>query len=244
MSVSSLFPEGGQRPLSLGVLGSGGGSNLRALLNAAEEDPSFSVEAILSDRPCGCQEIAKERGIPHRTATAPTDEAMLDALSLLEERSGLPFDLLFLAGYMRLVKSPLLEAFPNRILNVHPADLAPPRRYVGLGAVRAALEAEEKRTRSSIIVVDESIDGGPLLVSGPWVEYREGFPLTREQIQAHQARQKELSDWPAAVTAVQLVASGKVGIDQRRQLYVGGRPLGNEGWVIKQEQEKCVVFSD
>jgi len=203
--------EKGRPPLQVAVFGSGSGSNLEALLRA---EGSYKVALVFTDRECRCRQIARTRGIPlisfffknFKGGREAYDREVLRLLRGESQRLGLAVDLVFLAGYMRLVTAPLLNAFPGRVLTVHPADLRNGRKYVGTDAVRQALEAGEGRTRSTVILVDEGMDTGPILTEGPWVEYSEGYPLTEEKVRRHQEKQKKESDWPAAIEAVKKIA--------------------------------------
>lgn len=214
------------------VFASGSGSNFRALVNAerSRSDPSFRVRALFCDRKCGAMRVAKGFGIPvlyrsmirfleERSTGSDDAVARIDfdrvVVGLLEElgnRHSAAVDLIVLAGYMRIVHEPLLNAFPCRILNVHPADLravdeAGCRRYVGADPVYDALVAGERRTRSTVIAVDAGVDTGTIIEEGPWVDYRGAHPVTKEAAVAHQCRQKEESDWPALIRAVDAVTN-------------------------------------
>lgn len=249
------------------AFGSGAGSNLKALIAAQQGSNSYQIRAVLSDRPCPCLEIAKEHGIPQalndfktffreRGATdyrnsqlrAAFDHETVRLLRDLEKREQFTIDLIVLAGYMRLVYPPLLRAFPNRVLNVHPADLQRclpdgSRKYVGLDAVYQALADGNVETRSTVILVNEEVDGGELIVSGPWVPYIEGEPITRDRARCHQEKQKRLSDWPALVTAVQCIGSGELGRDSRGRLTLNDQVLGPAAVDMEREIKPCVVLS-
>lgn len=194
--------------MNLVVFGSGSGTTLQALLQAK----IVNVAAAVTDRQCRFQEIAHRASIPviyHPFCSQHIREA--HDLAIVERLKELrvPIDLILLAGYMRLVSSVLLAHYPRRVINVHPADLTKTypdgrRRYVGANAVFEALLHGETQTRSSVIVVDEGIDTGPILVQGPWVSYTEGMPITKERALRHQEKQKALSDWPACIEAIRI----------------------------------------
>ena len=99
--------------------------------------------------------------------TPPRDDAETARLLL-----GRRIDLVLLLGYLRILQQPMLEAFPDRILNVHDADLTLRRRdggplYPGLHATRDAILAGERQTRSSIHVVTAEVDAGPVIAVSP-----------------------------------------------------------------------------
>ncbi len=190
-----------KRRLNVVVFGSGSGTNLEALL-AAQEKSNFQVRALVTDRKCRIQEIGEREQLP--VIYVPFKGKRLESdQEILSQLNHLPFsiDLIVLAGYMRIITPVLLRAYPQ-ILNVHPADLTKcnekgERLYVGRDAVKLALENGESRTRSTVHLVNEEVDAGAIVKLGEWVEYTGG------SIEAHQEKQKRLSDWPALVSAVQ-----------------------------------------
>lgn len=215
------------------VFGSGTGTNLEALLRDQIKPPLlYRVRAVFADRECRILEIGKRESLPviyhpfsqfmkERGSTDPHDRAVRYAydeksarlLDACAAKHGFSIQCVVLAGYMRIVYSPLLKRYRSRILNVHPADLTRldaqgKRCYVGSDVVYKALIHGETRTRSSVISVEEGIDTGPLFVLGPWVPYEEGYPVTRERANRHQEKQKKLSDWPALTEAVRRLALG------------------------------------
>jgi len=178
----------------------------------------YRIVAAFADRQCGFLEIARGHNLPaichpyseHRGSKEEYDAEIHESL-----RSYGP-DIIFLAGYMRLIRAPLLKAYPNRILNVHPADLTliddrGNRKYVGADALADALRQGETATRSSVIIVDEGIDTGHIVALGPSVAYAGGRPLTEEALSKHREKHKRLSDWVVSVDALNLVATGNCG---------------------------------
>ena len=213
--------------MHVAVFGSGSGTILRAMLSA-QKMSGFAIKLLFTDKQCNFQQIAREENLPliEHFFTSDRDAYDREGVKLIASfMEKTPIDCLLLAGYMKILGRPWLEAFPHRILNVHPADLTHldadgKRKYVGEGAVLQALLDGQKRTRTSVILIDEKIDTGPIVVSGPWVEYEEGEPITRISARAHQERQKALSDWPACLLALQLISQGKVKIDEKGFLCV------------------------
>ncbi|WP_308797064.1 phosphoribosylglycinamide formyltransferase [Agromyces silvae] len=148
--------------LKLVVLISGGGSNLRALLEAAS-DPEYParVVAIGADRDADGLVLGEEFGIP--TFTVPftayeSREAWGEAL--IAEVRRWDAELVVLSGLMRLVPPSVVEAFSPYLLNTHPAYLP---EFPGAHGVRDALAAGVTQTGASLIVVDTSVDGGPII---------------------------------------------------------------------------------
>jgi phosphoribosylglycinamide formyltransferase-1 len=152
-------------PLRIGVLGSGKGSNLTAILRAVNEGKlNATVSIVLSDNPAaGILNIARGVGVQaealppskFRTRLEPEIEAL--AAQRLQAANT---HLVVLAGYMRMIKSPLLEAFPNRIVNIHPSLLP---AFPGLEAWRQALDAKVSQTGCTVHWVDAGMDTGDII---------------------------------------------------------------------------------
>jgi phosphoribosylglycinamide formyltransferase-1 len=148
--------------LSLVVLISGGGSNLRALLEASE-DVQFParVVAIGADRDADGFAHAEEFGIPTFSVALsnfPDRETWGDALLAEIELWG-P-DLVVLSGFMKLLPPRVVDALSPRLINTHPAYLP---EFPGAHAVRDALVAGVTDTGASVIVVDNGVDSGPIV---------------------------------------------------------------------------------
>lgn len=152
-------------PLKLGILGSGKGSNFKAILEAIEAG-QLQAEAriVLSDvEDAGILDFARQHGIraefiaPGRFRTKLEPEAEARLIELLKAAD---VDLVVLAGYMRMIKAPLLEAFPGRIINIHPSLLP---NFPGLAAWKQALEAGAAVTGCTVHYVDSGMDTGPII---------------------------------------------------------------------------------
>lgn len=148
--------------LSLVVLISGGGSNLRALLEASE-DAEFParVVAVGADRDADGFVHAEEFGIPTFSVAMsnfPDRETWGDAL-LAEIEIWAP-DLVLLSGFMKLLPPRVVDALSPWLINTHPAFLPD---FPGAHAVRDAIEAGVSETGASVIVVDNGVDSGPII---------------------------------------------------------------------------------
>lgn len=148
--------------LRLVVLISGGGSNLRALLDASE-DVEFParVVAVGADRQADGLAHAEEYGIPSFVVpftSFDTREAWGDEL-LAQLREWEP-DVVILSGLMKLLPAQVVEAYSPAIINTHPAYLP---EFPGAHGVRDALAAGVTETGASVIVVDNGVDSGPIL---------------------------------------------------------------------------------
>lgn len=154
-----------KQPLKLGVLGSGKGSNFRAIMEQIIDGRlNAETRIVLSDvENSGILSLARDYNVPGlfvrpgRFKTKLEPEIEEDVVQLLCEAD---VELVVLAGYMRVVKAPLLDAFPQRIINIHPSLLP---RYPGLEAWKQALEAGETVTGCTVHYVNAAIDAGEIL---------------------------------------------------------------------------------
>jgi len=152
-------------PLKLGILGSGKGSNFKAIAEAIDAGRlAAEVRLVVSDvEDAGILDYARARGLraeflaPGRFRTKLEPEAEARLVALLREAG---VELVVLAGYMRMIKAPMLEAFPRRIVNIHPSLLP---QFPGLAAWKQALEAGVASTGCTVHYVDGGMDTGPIL---------------------------------------------------------------------------------
>ncbi|HEV7567275.1 MAG: purN [Leifsonia sp.] len=149
--------------LSLVVLISGGGSNLRALLEASE-DAEFParVVAVGADRDAEGLAHAEEFGISSFTVPFSSYQDREDwGDALLEQILQWEPDLVILSGFMRLLPPRVIAALSPNLINTHPAYLP---EFPGAHGVRDALAAGVTQTGASLIVVDDGVDAGPIIV--------------------------------------------------------------------------------
>ncbi|HST29757.1 MAG TPA: phosphoribosylglycinamide formyltransferase [Chthoniobacterales bacterium] len=153
------------KPLGLGILGSGKGSNCRAIFESIRAGTlSARVRVVISDvLDAPILNIARQFSAPNaylppgqfRTRLEPNVEAEL--VRMLRDAD---VELVVLAGFMRVLKSTILEAFPRRIINIHPSLLP---KFPGLEAWKQALAAGETVTGCSVHYVDDKIDHGDII---------------------------------------------------------------------------------
>ena len=153
------------RLVRLGILGSGKGSNCRAILESIRGGVlAAEVRVVISDVfDAPILDIAREFSIRNaylppggfRTRLEPQAEA--DLVRILRDAE---VELVALAGFMRVLKAPMLNAFPRRLVNIHPSLLP---KFPGLEAWRQALDAGEKLTGCTVHYVDEEIDHGDVI---------------------------------------------------------------------------------
>ena len=152
--------------MNLGILGSGSGSNMQAILDAiANGTLDARIALVLSDNPGAyILERARSHGIPSGVIdcrgfrTKFPDDAQRETADRLKAAG---VELVCLAGFMRMVKRPLLETFPERIINIHPALLP---AFPGLEAWKQALDAAVSETGATVHYVDEGMDTGPVIL--------------------------------------------------------------------------------
>ena len=153
------------KKLGLGILGSGTGSNCRAILEEIRGG-KLNAEArlVVADVfDAGILDVAREFGVPNvylppgkfRTRLEPSVE--MELVRLLQEAG---VELVVLAGFMRVLKEPMLATYPRRIINIHPSLLP---KFPGIESWKQALDAGEKVTGCSVHYVDAGIDSGEII---------------------------------------------------------------------------------
>src|SRR6478735_8440695 len=150
----------------LGVLGSGSGSNMQAILDAIGDGTlDARIALVLSDNPDALiLERARRNGIETGVIdcqgfkTKFPDEVQAETARRLKAAG---VEMVCLAGFLRLVKRPLLDAFPERILNIHPSLLP---AFPGLESWKQALAAGEKEAGCTVHFVDDGMDTGPIIL--------------------------------------------------------------------------------
>ena len=195
----------------LGVLISGRGSNLQALIDAiAERRLDASIALVISNRADAAGlERARAAGIeaicvPHRAFSTRDDYDR----ALVKELRARDVGLVCLAGFMRLVGAPLIEAFPNRILNIHPSLLP---AFPGLDAQQQAIEHGVKVSGATVHLVTADLDGGPIVVQ------RTVPVMPGDTVETLAARILE-QEHRAYPEAVQIVLDGGWRVEGRRLL--------------------------
>ncbi len=151
--------------LALGILGSGKGSNCRAILEQVRSGKlGAEVRLIVSDVfEAGILNIAREFRVANAYLPPGKFRTRLEPLiemELVKMLQAAGVELVVLAGFMRVLKEPMLEAFPRRIINLHPSLLP---KYPGVEAWAQALAAGETMTGCSVHYVDAGIDSGEII---------------------------------------------------------------------------------
>lgn len=176
----------------IAILGSGEGSNARAILSAAAEGRlGAEVAAVVSDVPgAGILRVAKEFGTATLVLDPGTEKrgCLSDAAlkELLDRLRSLRIDLVACAGFMRVLREPVLSAYRGRILNLHPSLLP---RHRGLDPVARSLAAGDAETGCTVHLVDAGIDTGEILAQAR-VPVRPGDTAESLSARIHEAEHR------------------------------------------------------
>lgn len=197
--------------LSLAILGSGKGSNCQCILDAIREGSlNAKVVCVISDvRDAYILERARAAGVPAEFVDCSPFKTKLDGeaeakvVNLLRSYGA---DFVVLAGFMRIIKSGLLNAFPNRIVNIHPSLLP---AFPGLEAWKQALEYGVKVTGCTVHFVDAGTDTGPIIVQRAVPVLPDDTP---ETLHARIQEQEHI----AYPEALRLIEAGRVRVEGRR----------------------------
>lgn len=172
--------------MKIAVFASGNGSNFEAIVKSMNQgEIEGAIVLVFSDRTDAyVLERAKSLQIPVRSFSPKqfTNKVEYEK-EILKELKAKEVELLVLAGYMRLIGPTLLNAYPNRILNIHPALLP---EYPGLHGIRDAFEAGVKQTGVTVHYVDNGVDTGPILAQKR-VNIEENETLASLELKIHQA---------------------------------------------------------
>ncbi|MVM54232.1 phosphoribosylglycinamide formyltransferase [Gordonibacter urolithinfaciens] len=199
-------------PLKIGVLLSGSGTNLQAIIDEAGEGLPVDIVRVVSSRPDAFGiERAKAAGIPvtvlNRDAYADPEAADARIVAELREAGA---EYVVMAGYMRKVTPVMLDAFPDRVLNLHPALLP---SFKGAHAIADAFGAGVKVTGITVHFANEDYDKGPIVAQRA-VEVREGDTLEALEARIHEA---EHALYPEVL---RLVAEGRVSVGEDRKVHI------------------------
>jgi phosphoribosylglycinamide formyltransferase-1 len=205
------------------VLASGRGSNLQAVINAIErgEVPARIVAVISNKQDAVALERARKHGIkevfldPKPFAGRPDSREAYDRL-VLDQLRQLEVELVLLAGYMKIVTRVLVEAYANRMMNIHPSLLP---SFPGLDVQRKAIEWGCKLAGCTVHFVTEGVDDGPIILQAAVPVFDEDTPETL----AARILEQEHKIYPKAV---QLFAEQRLRVEGRRVFIEQGKPIG------------------
>ncbi|MDI6774998.1 MAG: phosphoribosylglycinamide formyltransferase [Verrucomicrobiota bacterium] len=208
----------GRPPLRVAVLGSGKGSNCQSIIEAIEAGRlNVRIVCVISDvENAFILERARRRGIPAFYLSAAPFKTKLDGaaeLRYVETLREHGAEVIALAGFMRMIKQGLLAAFPNRILNIHPALLP---AFPGMESWRQALDYGAKVAGCTVHFVDAGMDTGPIIVQRA-VPVLDGD--TAETLHARIQTEERI----AYPEALRLLSEGSLAIEGRR-VRLGNSP--------------------
>ena len=139
--------------MRLGVMCSGNGTNFENIVRTCSKDEV--VLMIHNKSKCGAAKRADKLGIPHCTIKSVDEDQIIKLFEAWR------VDLIVLAGWMRIISPKLIEAFPGKIINLHPSMLP---KYKGLNAIERALDSGDEMTGVSVHYVNEELDGGEVIL--------------------------------------------------------------------------------
>ena len=196
--------------LRVGVLVSGGGTNLQAILDAIDAGTvrNAKVEVVISNNAGAfALERAKKHGIPAE-CLSPKDFASREEFNkaLVAKIDAYKLDLIVLAGYLVKIPAAMIEAYRNKIINIHPS-LIPSFcgvGFYGLKVHEAALQRGVKITGATVHFVDEGMDSGPIILQKA-VEVEKG-----DTPEVLQRRVMEQAEWKILPKAIDMIANGEI----------------------------------
>jgi phosphoribosylglycinamide formyltransferase-1 len=201
----------------LAVLISGRGSNLQSIIDAiARSELDARIAVVVSNRAdAGGLLRARDAGI-ETLVLSPRDYAGRDAYdrALADTLRAHDVGLVCLAGFMRLVGAPLLDAFPNRVLNIHPSLLP---AFTGLEAQRQAIDHGVRVSGATVHLVTSELDGGPIILQSP-------VPVLDDDTADTLAARILIQEHRIYPKAIRIVLDGKWSLEGRRFLLMAHEP--------------------
>ena len=199
--------------VNIGVLVSGGGTNLQKLIDAqqAGKIPNGQLRVVIASKPgVYALERAKSAGIEAITLSRkdyPDTESY--SLALIEALKARQVELVVLAGFLTITSAQFVRAFPNRIMNVHPALLPAfgGKGYYGLHVHEAVLARGVKVTGATVHFANEVCDGGPIILQ------KAVAVLPGDTPESLQKRVMEQAEWELLPKAVALFCAGRLKIE-------------------------------
>lgn len=210
-------------PLRVAVLASGRGSNLQAIIDAIEAGQvQAQIVAVLSNkREAVALERARKHGLtdifvdPKPFAGRPDSREVYDR-ALLEILQQQDVELVLLAGYMKIVTAVLVNAYANRMMNIHPSLLP---SFPGLDVQKKAIDWGCKLAGCTVHFVTEGVDEGPIIIQA-------AVPILDADTSETLAARILLQEHKIYPRAVQLFAEGRLYVDSRRVVIDAAKPDG------------------
>lgn len=210
-------------PLRVAVLASGRGSNLQAIIDAIEagQVQAHIVAVISNKKDAVALERARTHGLrdlfidPKPFAGRPDSREAYDQ-ALLEVLRQHDVELVLLAGYMKIVTSVLVNAYANRMMNIHPSLLP---SFPGLDVQKKAIDWGCKLAGCTVHFVTEGVDEGPIIIQA-------AVPIFDTDTSETLAARILLQEHKIYPRAVYLFAEGRLRVDGRRVVVAGAKPDG------------------
>ncbi len=205
------------KKVKIGVLVSGRGSNLQAIIDNIEKGllPA-EIAVVISDQPDAYSlERARKHNIPavHISAKGYEEKRGEYDAVLVKELQKRQVELVCLAGFMRIITPTLIKAFPSRILNIHPALLP---AFPGLHVQKAALKHGVRFSGCTVHFVDEGMDTGPIIIQAV-------VPILDNDTEDSLSERILRQEHKIYSRAIQLYAEGRLKIEGRRVMVVNGK---------------------
>lgn len=202
--------------MKLGVLASGRGSNFQAIIDAADSGRLNATIAVLvvDNAEAYAVERARKHGIPHvylNPKEFPTREGFYASIAEVLRQRGV--ELVILAGFMRVVGKPLLDAFPMRVMNIHPALLP---SFPGLHGQKQAVDYGVRVSGCTVHFVDEGVDTGPVIIQA-------AVPVSPDDTEDTLAERILRLEHRIFPEAVRLFAEGQLEVKGRKVTIKGYR---------------------
>jgi phosphoribosylglycinamide formyltransferase-1 len=196
--------------MNIGVLVSGGGTNLQALIGSSFNGKIVTV--VSSNENAYALERAKKAGIPTKVIKKQPNQSSLICRHLKEMK----VDLVVLAGFMCIIEGELLEEYKNRIINVHPS-LIPSfcgKGFYGLNVHKAVLKKGVKITGATVHFVNEEVDGGHIILQKAVEVHDDDTPQTLQK------RVMQQAEWEILPKAVSLICDNRIKIVNNRVIIL------------------------
>ena len=203
-------------PIKLGVLLSGSGTNLQAIIDAIQAGTlDATIELVVSSRPSAYGlKRAEAAGLQTLTLSKETyEDSFVADMVIATELKRYNVDYVVMAGYMRKVGVPILNTFPNRVLNLHPALLP---SFRGAHAIQDAFEYGVKVTGVTVHLANADYDRGPIIAQRP-VVVEEGWTVDQLEEAIHQVEHKLYPE------VLQLFAQDKVHVEGQKVRIEAGK---------------------
>ncbi|MFA5353414.1 MAG: phosphoribosylglycinamide formyltransferase [Thermodesulfovibrionales bacterium] len=209
--------------LNIGVLASGRGSNFQAIIDEIEKGAiPAAIRLLIVDNPDAyALERAKKHGIEGLYLN-PKDFSGRDACfaRIAREMKDRGIELVVLAGFMRIVRKPLIDAFPNRIMNIHPALLP---SFPGLHGQKQAVDYSVRISGCTVHFVDEGMDTGPIIIQA-------AVPVSPEDTEESLSARILKEEHRIFPEAIRLYAEGRLTVEGRI-VRISGYGLADESIV-------------